>query len=69
MAILDDPLVHFTMTPTGTIKFADFMYRIGALKNKPNTSARTKRAGIAPARFVLELEFWLAALFLLMVSR
>jgi len=37
VAILDDPLVHFTMTPTGTIKFADFMYRIGALKNKPNS--------------------------------
>src|SRR6266478_1038111 len=37
VAILDDPLVHFTMTPPGTIKFADFMYRIGALKNKPNS--------------------------------
>jgi NitT/TauT family transport system substrate-binding protein len=37
VAILDDPLVQFTMTPTGTIKFADFMYRIGALKNKPNS--------------------------------
>jgi NitT/TauT family transport system substrate-binding protein len=37
VAILDDPLVQFTMTPTGTMKFADFMYRIGALKNKPNS--------------------------------
>lgn len=37
VAILDDPLVQFTMTPTGTMKFADFMYRIGALKNKPTS--------------------------------
>jgi len=37
VAILDDPLVQFTMTPIGTMKFADFMYRIGALKNKPNS--------------------------------
>jgi len=37
VAILDDPLVQFTMTPTGTMKFADFMHRIGALKNKPNS--------------------------------
>ena len=37
VAILDDPLVQFTMTPAGTMKFADFMYRIGALKNKPNS--------------------------------
>lgn len=37
VAILVDPLVQFTMTPTGTMKFADFMYRIGALKNKPTS--------------------------------
>ena len=37
VAILNDPLVHFTMTPIGTIKFADFMFRIRALKNKPNS--------------------------------
>ena len=37
VAILEDPLVKFTITPTGTMKFADFMYRIGALKNKPNS--------------------------------
>ena len=37
VAILDDPLVQFTITPIGTMKFADFMYRIGALKNKPNS--------------------------------
>jgi NitT/TauT family transport system substrate-binding protein len=37
VAILDDPLVQFTMTPVGTMKFADFMVRIGALKNKPNS--------------------------------
>jgi len=37
VAILDDPLVQFTMTPIGTMKFADFMHRIGALKNKPNS--------------------------------
>src|SRR5438105_5055984 len=35
VAILDDPQVQFTMTPTGTLKFADFMVRIGSLKNKP----------------------------------
>jgi NitT/TauT family transport system substrate-binding protein len=35
VAILNDPLVQFTMTPAGTMKFADFMVRIGALKNKP----------------------------------
>src|SRR5437762_12923467 len=35
VAILDDPQVKFTMTPTGTLKFADFMVRIGSLKNKP----------------------------------
>ena len=35
VAILDDPQVQFTMTPTGTSKFADFMVRIGSLKNKP----------------------------------
>ncbi len=37
VAILDDPLVQFTMTPVGTMKFADFMYRIEALKNRPNS--------------------------------
>ena len=37
VTILNDPLVQFTMTPTGTMKFADFMYRIGALKSKPNS--------------------------------
>ena len=37
VAILDDPLVQFTVTPVGTMKFADFMVRIGALKNKPNS--------------------------------
>jgi len=35
VAILDDPQVQFTMTPTGTLKFADFMGRIGSLKNQP----------------------------------
>ena len=35
VGILDDPQVQFTMTPTGTLKFADFMVRIGSLKNKP----------------------------------
>src|SRR5436309_8669881 len=35
VAILDDPQVKFTMTPTGTLKFADFMVRIRSLKNKP----------------------------------
>jgi NitT/TauT family transport system substrate-binding protein len=35
VAILDDPQVRFTMTPEGTMKFADFMQRIGSIKNKP----------------------------------
>jgi NitT/TauT family transport system substrate-binding protein len=35
VAILDDPQVQFTMTPTGTLKFADFMARIGSLKSQP----------------------------------
>ena len=37
VAILNDPLVQFTMTPIGTMKFADFMHRIGAIKNKPSS--------------------------------
>jgi NitT/TauT family transport system substrate-binding protein len=37
VAILNDPLVQFTMTPVGTMKFADFMHRIGALKNEPSS--------------------------------
>jgi sulfonate transport system substrate-binding protein len=37
VAILDDPQVKFTMTPEGTLKFADFMQQIGSLKNKPTS--------------------------------
>lgn len=37
VAILDDPQVQFTMTPVGTMKFAAFMHKIGALQNKPDS--------------------------------
>jgi sulfonate transport system substrate-binding protein len=37
VAILDDPQVQFTMAPVGTMKFAEFMFRIGSLKNKPGS--------------------------------
>jgi NitT/TauT family transport system substrate-binding protein len=37
VAILDDPQVRFTMTPEGTMKFAEFMQRIGSIKNKPES--------------------------------
>jgi NitT/TauT family transport system substrate-binding protein len=37
VAILDDPQVKFTMTPEGTMKFADFMHQIGSIKNKPSS--------------------------------
>src|SRR5438477_8471893 len=39
VAILNDPLVQFTMTPAGTMELADFMHRIGAIKNVPGRGA------------------------------
>jgi NitT/TauT family transport system substrate-binding protein len=35
VALLNDPKIIFTMTPKGTQKFADFMYQIGTIKQKP----------------------------------
>jgi NitT/TauT family transport system substrate-binding protein len=35
MRILDDPDTHFTIVPEGAMKYADFMHRIGTLKNEP----------------------------------
>jgi NitT/TauT family transport system substrate-binding protein len=35
MRILDDPDTHFTILPEGAMKYADFMHRIGTLKNEP----------------------------------
>lgn len=33
--IISDPLFEFTITPNSTYPVADFMYRVGAIKNKP----------------------------------
>lgn len=33
--VLSDPEVQYTVVPLGTLKFADFMNRIGAIKAKP----------------------------------
>jgi NitT/TauT family transport system substrate-binding protein len=33
--MLNDPLIEFTTTPKNTMKYADFMYRIGMVKVKP----------------------------------
>lgn len=35
--ILDDPLIYYTTKPEGVMKYADFMNRIGTLKNKPTS--------------------------------
>ncbi|MFG1182111.1 ABC transporter substrate-binding protein [Xanthobacter versatilis] len=35
--VLSDPEVSYTLVPLGTVKFADFMNRIGAIKNKPTS--------------------------------
>lgn len=34
-AVIDNPEVSFTTTPQGTFKYASFLARIGAIKNKP----------------------------------
>jgi NitT/TauT family transport system substrate-binding protein len=33
--ILDDPDSRFTTTPVGVAHYAEFMQRVGTLKNKP----------------------------------
>ena len=35
LAMLNDPEIEFTMAPQSVMTFADFMYRIGAIKVKP----------------------------------
>jgi NitT/TauT family transport system substrate-binding protein len=35
MRILDDPDTHFTVTPEGAMKYADFMNRAGTIKSRP----------------------------------
>jgi len=35
MRILDDPDTHFTIAPEGAMKYAQFMHRIGSLRNEP----------------------------------
>lgn len=36
LALLKNPSVNYTSTPLNTTKFAEFMYRTGAIKIKPN---------------------------------
>ena len=33
--LIDNPQYEFTVTPKNTYKLADFLYRVGAIKNKP----------------------------------
>lgn len=33
--IIEDPEVTYTMTPLNTMKYADFMHKVGAIKNQP----------------------------------
>jgi sulfonate transport system substrate-binding protein len=33
--VLNDPQIKFTTTPENVMKFADFMYQIGSIKNRP----------------------------------
>jgi NitT/TauT family transport system substrate-binding protein len=35
--LLDDPKIVFTTTPNNVIKYADFMYKIGSIKVKPQS--------------------------------
>jgi len=35
--ILTDPKVEFTMTPKATTKYSDFLYKVGAIKVKPQS--------------------------------
>jgi NitT/TauT family transport system substrate-binding protein len=33
--VLNDPHVRFTTTPENVMKYAEFMYSIGSIKNRP----------------------------------
>ncbi|MCO6061561.1 ABC transporter substrate-binding protein, partial [Pseudomonas sp. MOB-449] len=35
LEILDNEQFQFSVTPTGTFQLAEFLHRVGALKNKP----------------------------------
>jgi NitT/TauT family transport system substrate-binding protein len=35
--MLDDPKIVFTTTPNNVIKYADFMYKVGSIKVKPQS--------------------------------
>lgn len=37
LKILDDPQVSFSQTPQNLTKFSDFLFRIGTIKQKPNS--------------------------------
>ena len=37
LKIIDNPQFEFSITPKGTYPLAEFMYRIGAIKNKPES--------------------------------
>jgi NitT/TauT family transport system substrate-binding protein len=37
LRIIDDPDVHYTLTPEGIMIYANFMYRVGLLKLRPQT--------------------------------
>jgi NitT/TauT family transport system substrate-binding protein len=37
LKIIDNPQFEFSVTPKGTYPLAEFMYRIGAIKNKPDS--------------------------------
>ena len=37
LAMLEDPLIEFTLTPKSVMKYLDFMHRTGALKVKPDS--------------------------------
>lgn len=37
LRILDDPDTHFTVTPEGMMKYADFMHRVGTIRAQPQS--------------------------------
>ena len=37
LKMMNDPLIQYTMTPLNTMKYAEFMHRVGAIKVKPDT--------------------------------
>jgi NitT/TauT family transport system substrate-binding protein len=36
-AMINDPEIEFTTAPQNTIKYADFMHKVGAIKNQPDS--------------------------------